>query len=126
MEPGVDLLIGLEAISDADERGFRTVMCTLNGQLRPVAVRDRSFDATVEKVRKADANDPTHLGAPFGGVVVLSVGVGDDVAAGDPVGTIEAMKMESTITAPRSGVIAALPLGKTAQVDGGDLIVEFG
>ncbi|GAB20761.1 pyruvate carboxylase [Gordonia effusa NBRC 100432] len=126
LEPGVDLLIGLEAISDPDERGMRTVMCTLNGQLRPVAVRDRSFDVTVEKVRRADPNNAAHLGAPFGGVVVLSVEVGEEVEAGDPVGTIEAMKMESTITAPRSGVISALPLGASAQVDGGDLIVEFG
>src|SRR6185295_6383400 len=36
LEKGVELLIGLEAISDADERGMRTVMCIMNGQLRPV------------------------------------------------------------------------------------------
>ncbi|MGW9169865.1 pyruvate carboxylase, partial [Agromyces sp. NPDC055657] len=40
LERGVQLLIGLEAISDADERGMRTVMCILNGQLRPITVRD--------------------------------------------------------------------------------------
>ena len=42
IEPGERLLIGLEAIGDADERGMRTVMCTINGQLRPIQVRDRS------------------------------------------------------------------------------------
>ncbi|MBO0865603.1 MAG: pyruvate carboxylase, partial [Mycobacterium sp.] len=34
LEPGVELLIGLEAISEPDERGMRTVMCIMNGQLR--------------------------------------------------------------------------------------------
>ncbi|MBV8929410.1 MAG: pyruvate carboxylase, partial [Mycobacteriaceae bacterium] len=43
LERGVELLIGLEAISEADERGMRTVMCILNGQLRPVLVRDQSI-----------------------------------------------------------------------------------
>jgi pyruvate carboxylase len=38
LERGVELIIGLEAISDADERGMRNVMCILNGQLRPVLV----------------------------------------------------------------------------------------
>src|SRR5690606_21921250 len=35
LEPGVRLLIELEAIGEADERGIRIVMATLNGQLRP-------------------------------------------------------------------------------------------
>jgi pyruvate carboxylase len=35
--PGVELLIVFEAISEADELGMRAVMCILNGQLR----RDR-------------------------------------------------------------------------------------
>ncbi|MGW2659067.1 pyruvate carboxylase, partial [Streptomyces sp. NPDC001478] len=42
LEPGVTLLIELEAVSEPDERGFRSVLATLNGQLRPVSVRDRS------------------------------------------------------------------------------------
>ena len=36
---GVDLLLSLEAIGEVDERGMRTVMTTINGQLRPVPVR---------------------------------------------------------------------------------------
>ncbi|MDT7795746.1 MAG: pyruvate carboxylase, partial [Mycobacterium sp.] len=47
LERGVELLIGLEAISDPDERGMRTVMCILNGQLRPVVVRDRSIASDI-------------------------------------------------------------------------------
>src|SRR6185369_7611734 len=42
IDRGVDLIVGLEAISDPDERGMRTVMCIINGQLRPVLVRDEN------------------------------------------------------------------------------------
>ena len=44
---GVRLFIGLEAISGADEKGFRTVMATLNGQLRPITIRDRKIAPNV-------------------------------------------------------------------------------
>src|SRR5581483_10142779 len=47
LEPGVRLLFGLEAIGEPDARGMRTVMTTLNGQLRPVRVRDRSVTVDV-------------------------------------------------------------------------------
>ena len=74
---------------------------------------------------EADPQNPRHVGAPFDGVVAIKVSVGDKVAAGDPIGTIEAMKMESTITAPRAGTVAALPLGSQADAHGGDLIVRW-
>ena len=58
LEPGVRLLIELEAIGEADERGMRTVMSTLNGQLRPIQVRDRSVASDVPAAEKADRSDP--------------------------------------------------------------------
>ncbi len=126
LEKGVELLIGLEAISDADERGMRTVMCILNGQLRPVSVRDRSIASEAPTVEKADRSNPGHLPAPFAGVVTLSVSEGDKVAAGDVVATIEAMKMEAAITAPKAGTISRLAIGAVQQVEGGDLLVVIG
>ncbi|WP_072810773.1 pyruvate carboxylase [Rhodococcus zopfii] len=123
LDKGVELLIGLEAISDADERGLRTVMCILNGQLRPVSVRDRSIASEVPAAEKADRNNPGHVAAPFAGTVTLVVGEGDKVAAGDTVATIEAMKMEAAITAPRGGQITRLAIGGVQQVEGGDLLV---
>ncbi|WP_019344390.1 pyruvate carboxylase, partial [Mycolicibacterium conceptionense] len=73
LERGVQLLIGLEAISDADERGMRTVMCILNGQLRPITVRDRSIASEVPAAEKADRTNPDHVAAPFAGVVTVGV-----------------------------------------------------
>ncbi|MFT4396784.1 pyruvate carboxylase [Gordonia lacunae] len=125
LEPGVELLIGLEAISEPDENGMRTVMCILNGQLRPVQVRDRSVDAEVAAAEKADRGNPFHIGAPFAGVVSLTVGVGDQVAAGAAIGTIEAMKMEATVTAPVGGKVSRLAIDSVTQVAPGDLLVEM-
>ncbi|WP_448624752.1 pyruvate carboxylase [Geodermatophilus sp. URMC 64] len=123
LEPGVRLLMGIEAISDPDERGMRTVMCTLNGQLRPVVVRDRTVDAQVKAAEKADRADPGQVAAPFAGVVTLTVAEGDAVEAGQTVATIEAMKMEAAITAPVAGTVARLAIGTVQQVEGGDLLV---
>src|SRR5215212_145230 len=67
LERGVELLIGLEAISDPDERGMRTVMCIINGQLRPVLVRDRGIASEVPAAEKADRANPDHVAAPFAG-----------------------------------------------------------
>lgn len=126
LEEGVTLLLGVEAISEPDERGFRTVMCTINGQLRPVSVRDRSVAAEVPVAEKADPARPGHVAAPFQGTVTPSVAVGDKVAAGDTVATIEAMKMEASITAPVDGVVTRLAISGTQPVEGGDLVLELG
>lgn len=126
LEPGVELLIGLEAISEPDERGMRTVMCILNGQLRPIVVRDRSVAGQVPVAEKADRADPTHIGAPFAGVVTVNVAEGDVVEAGQSIATIEAMKMEAAITAPAAGAVTRIAVARTAQVEGGDLLIVVG
>ncbi|GAA1653220.1 pyruvate carboxylase [Mycolicibacterium murale] len=123
LEKGVELLIGLEAISDADERGMRTVMCIMNGQLRPVVVRDRNIASEVPTAEKADRGNPDHIAAPFAGVVTVTVAVGDAIEAGQTIATIEAMKMEAGITAPKAGTVERVAVSATAQVEGGDLLV---
>ncbi len=122
LAPGVVLLIGLEAISEPDERGMRTVMCILNGQLRPVLVRDRSIASEIPAAEKAEKGNPGQIPAPFAGVVTLAIKVGDKIKAGDTVATIEAMKMEAAITAPRGGTVSRLAVATVAQVEGGDLL----
>ncbi|WP_158843242.1 pyruvate carboxylase [Saccharothrix deserti] len=123
LEPGVRLLIGLEAIGEADERGFRTVMATLNGQLRPIQVRDRSIAAEVPVAEKADRSNPGHVAAPFAGVVTPSVAEEDEVEVGQTIATIEAMKMEAAITAPKAGRVKRLAVRGVQQVEGGDLLI---
>ena len=88
---------------------MRTVMCILNGQLRPVVVRDRIVASDVPTAEKADRTNPDHVAAPFAGVVTVAVAEGDTVEAGATVATIEAMKMEAAITAPTAGVVSGSP-----------------
>ncbi|MFE6151466.1 pyruvate carboxylase [Streptomyces sp. NPDC057889] len=125
LEPGVRLLIELEAIGEADERGVRTVMATLNGQLRPIQVRDHSVASDIPVTEKADKANSNHVAAPFAGVVTLAVTEGDTVEAGATVATIEAMKMEASITAPKGGTVSRLAINAIQQVEGGDLLVEL-
>ncbi|MEO5833497.1 MAG: pyruvate carboxylase [Nakamurella sp.] len=123
LEPGVQLYVGLEAIGDADERGMRTVITTLNGQIRPLQVRDRAVAVDVPTTERADPDDPGQVAAPFAGVVTLVVGEGDTVPAGAVVATIEAMKMEASITTHTGGVVLRTAIQKVQQVEGGDLLL---
>jgi pyruvate carboxylase len=125
LDRGVRLLLELEAISEPDDRGFRTVLATLNGQLRPVQIRDRSVASDLPVTERADRANPNHIAAPFAGAVTLAVTEGDEVTEGDTVATIEAMKMEASITAPKSGRVKRLAIGAVQQVEGGDLLVEL-
>jgi pyruvate carboxylase len=123
LEEGKRLFFGLQAVSEPDERGIRTVMCTINGQLRPINVRDRSVSADAATTERADPSKPGQVAAPFDGVVTIVVAEGDTVEAGATVATIEAMKMEASITAPVAGTVERLALGGTQQVEGGDLVL---
>ena len=62
---------------------------------------------------------------PFlaGSLVTLAVAEGDQVEQGDTVATIEAMKMEAAITAPKAGTVERLAINAVQQVEGGDLLV---
>jgi pyruvate carboxylase len=120
---GVSLILGLEAIGGPDERGMRTVMCSMNGQLRPIRVRDKSIKVDIKAAERADPSKPGHVAAPFAGVVTVTVAEGDEVKDGATVATIEAMKMEAAITAPISGKVERLAIGEVTQVEGGDLVL---
>lgn len=119
---GVELLIKLEGVGEPDEHGNRTLVCTLNGQLRTVSVRDRAVQAEVPAAERADRTNPGHVAAPFAGVVTPTVHAGSTVAVGDQIATIEAMKMEAAITAPVAGTVTRVALAGATQVDGGDLV----
>ena len=64
IEAGKRLLLGISSVGDADRHGMRTVMCTLNGQFRPIQVRDRSVTADVKSVEKADPGRPATCPRP--------------------------------------------------------------
>lgn len=60
--------------------------------------------------------------APFAGIVRYHVAVGDTVAAGDPIATVEAVKLEVPVPAPGPGTVDKLGYSDFADVVGGDVI----
>ncbi|BBE22439.1 hypothetical protein MN0502_13220 [Arthrobacter sp. MN05-02] len=112
-------------MSDPDEKGMRTVMCTLNGQMRPVAIRDKNATSDVKAAEKADPATPGHIPAPFAGSVTITLTEGQTVQAGDTVATIEAMKMEANITTPVTGTISRTTFTGTQPAQGGDLLLAI-
>ena len=86
-------------------------------------VRDRNIGLEVPTAERADRGTPGHVAAPFAGAVSVTVGVGDAIDAGQTVATIEAMKMQAAITAPRACTVGRIAVATTTQVEGGDLLV---
>lgn len=123
MSKGVQLFVTLEAIGSPDAKGNRTVMATLNGQLRPIDIRDKKISVETPQSERADPGNLGHIAAPFSGAVTVTVVEGVHVEVGQPVAIIEAMKMEATITASVAGVVRRIAISKTKSVDAGDLIL---
>jgi pyruvate carboxylase len=123
LEPGVEVSLALEAIGEVDETGHRTLHLRLNGLPRALTVLDRSAGVVVEQREAADPSEASHLGAQMTGVVTLEVAVGDTVTAGQTIGSIEAMKMESPIRSQVGGSVTRLLTPSGTSVEAGDLLL---
>jgi pyruvate carboxylase len=123
LEPGQSLVVRLVAIGDVDADGKRALFFDINSQPRRIMVQDRSVGVTTEKRAKADPEIPGQVGAPLPGLLASHVrGEGDVVAAGERLCVIEAMKMESSVTAPIDGRIKKIHVPARQQIDAGDLL----
>ena len=64
--------------------------------------------------------------SPLPGLVAtVHVSAGDAVSAGDPVVTLQSMKMEIPITAQSDGTVAEILVNEGDEIDTGALIVRF-
>jgi len=126
IEQGKRLFFKYLALGDPHAEGQRTVFLELNGQPRNVTLVDRSLAGEGSKTVKADPADPLQVAAPMPGLVVgVAVRAGDDVAQGQKLATLEAMKMETTVYAEREGRVAEVLLGAGSQVETGDMILRL-
>jgi pyruvate carboxylase len=126
IEPGKTLIIKFLTVGDPHEDGRRLVFFELNGQPREVLVLDRKLAAQARAHPKAESGNPWHVGAPMPGMVVsVTVSPGEQVAKGQKLFTLEAMKMETTVYAERPARVAEVLVRPGGQVDAGDLVVRL-
>ncbi len=111
--------------SKPDDNGNCTVTFELNGQARSVPIADASAARKSEKHRKAVEDN--EVGAPLmGRLSSVYVTAGEQVEKDQPLFVIEAMKMESTISAPAAGEVKTVHLEPGTLVEQDDLVVELG
>ena len=126
LERGKTLIVRYVTTSDPHEDGTRTVFFELNGQPRPIRVADGSQVAKRPPRRKAEAGNAGHVGAPMPGTIAtVPVHVGQKLAKGEVLLTLEAMKMETTVRAERDGGIKEILARPGQQVDTKDLLIVF-
>jgi pyruvate carboxylase len=124
IEAGKALVIRLQAIGETDDEGQVKVFFELNGQPRVVRVPDRKAVARLPARRKAEEGNEAHVAAPMPGAIsTIAVKAGQTVKAGDVLLTIEAMKMETALHAPRDGQVAEVLVQPASPVDAKDLLV---
>lgn len=121
---GKNLLIEYINRSQPNSEGEVSVYFKLNGQSRVIPVFDQS--SKVERKVRRKAEKVTQIGAPLqGSLSSILVREGQKVELNDPLFVIEAMKMESTITAPMAGEIQKIYLAPRDMVDQDDLVIEI-
>jgi pyruvate carboxylase len=118
------LIVRLASIQDVQADGTRIVVFEVNGEAWYMPVSDKSSEG-VRAVRRK-AVEFGHVGAPMTGVLVaLKVQAGNVVKEGEPVATLSAMKMETSILATASGVVKQILVTVGDKVDGDDLLMEI-
>ena len=123
---GKTLIIRLLYVANnPDDNGNRNAFFRLNGQTRTIEVKDRN--AKVTKKVNQKVTTAQHIGAPLQGKLArIFVKPGDPVKKNTPLFTIEAMKMETTITATKDVVIGQVILPEGTMVETDDVVLEVG
>ncbi|MEQ1438803.1 pyruvate carboxylase [Fontimonas sp. SYSU GA230001] len=123
LEPGKTLLIKLQGKTEVPEEGAVKLFFELNGQPRVVRVPKAGASGPAERPKAEDGN-PAHVGAPMPGMIVsVAVKPGQKVKKGDPLVSIEAMKMETQIRAEADASIQQVLVHRGSIVNAHDLLL---
>ncbi len=133
---GTERAVGI-GDADADAAADATAATILAGDVVHVDVGGRSVAFRVAPPPDVDraaraaaahahAGGSADLVAPMpGSVITVHVAAGEAVAAGDPVATLEAMKMEHVVAAPIPGRVTDLEVGPGDQVTRGQRLATI-
>jgi pyruvate carboxylase len=126
LDRGKHVLISLMLKGQPDDAGNVSIFFKVNGQLRNMLIKDRSVKVDKVENVKADADDPKQIGAPLQGLLSnIIVKKGQAIKKNQPLFVIEAMKMETTVTAPEEGVVNRIQLQDGSLVNTDDLIITL-
>jgi methylmalonyl-CoA carboxyltransferase small subunit len=94
--------------------------------LGAVMVGSRSAYTMTPTAAKTEATSANSLTAPMAGTVVtVLVQEGADVNSGDTLLVLEAMKMETEVTAPKDGKVKSVDVAVGDAVQGGQVLIEW-
>lgn len=126
IEDGKTLVIKYLGLGDLNDDGTINVQFELNGMRREVAVRDPNASEKTRQVVQADESDPRQVGASIPGMVSkIHVQPGDVVEENQVLMTIEAMKMETAITARTAGTVKKIRVKEGQPVKARELLMEL-
>ena len=124
IEDGKTLVIKYLGLGDHNDDGTINVQFELNGMRREVAVRDPNASEKTRQVVQADESDPRQVGASIPGMVSkLHVQPGDTVEENQVLMTIEAMKMETAVTARTTGKVREIRVKEGQAVKAKELLM---
>ena len=124
LDRGKNILVSLMLKGEPDEAGNVSIYFKVNGQLRNVIIKDKSVKVDKVENVKADTSDPKQIGAPLQGLLSsVLVKKNQEVKKNQPLFVIEAMKMETTVTATEEGTVDRVQLNGGSLVNSEDLVV---
>ncbi len=126
IEKGKTLIIKLVSIGEPQHDGTRVMYFELNGQSRELVIQDLTVEVDGSIALKADPSNPNQIGATMPGTVLkVVVSKGSPVKRGDHLLITEAMKMETTVQAPKDGVVKEVYASAGDAISTGDLLIEI-
>lgn len=127
IEEGKTLFVRLLNMNEADANGQQTAIFELNGYPRHTSVTNKALAKNAVTRPKADATDPTQVGAPMPGMVAsIAVTVGQKVKEGETLLTLEAMKMFAAVGSPVAGTVQEICVKIGESLESKDLLVRLG
>ncbi|SDM42461.1 acetyl-CoA/propionyl-CoA carboxylase, biotin carboxylase, biotin carboxyl carrier protein [Halogranum gelatinilyticum] len=107
-----------------EERGAPAIPVSGGGRNKGSSQRPPQAKQSEEKEEVVVEGDGERVEAEMQGTILsVNVSEGDEVASGDVVCVLEAMKMENDVVASRGGTVSQVLVGEGESVDMGDVLV---
>ena len=124
IDKGKTLVVRLTGRTEANDDGEVKLFFELNGQPRPMRIAKAGLTSSRKAHPKAEEGNAGHVAAPMpGAVATVAVKAGQKVGRGSPLLSIEAMKMETVITADFDATVVKVLVSPGDRVEPKDLLI---